>query len=184
MSNTDTIHVESTVSAVSTEPNVLISWEETTGIISATDARKRAFALIQAIAMAQTEGGIFKTLAPDMKPKGFGKVTLSKQEDMAVSVLRLIRDARAPLPPGIEPIFGYNTQKPLIKYKWGDREGTLELDTARHHAQVLLECALSAETDSFFYKFCDSQNLDKQIAEDILREFALFRQQNWFEGLL
>lgn len=182
--NSDTLHVESTVSAIMNEPSVLISWGDSTGVISATDARKRAFALITAIAIAQTEGGIFKTLAPDIKPKGFGKVTLTKQEDMAVKVLHLIRDVRVPLPPDIEPTFGYNTQQPLVKYKWGNQEGMLELDTAKHHAQVLLEVAEAAQTDSFFYKFCDSQNLDKQVAVDILKEFALFRQQNWLEDLL
>ena len=184
MKDPDIIYVESTVSAINHEPNILISWGGSTGILSATDTRKRAFALISTIAMAQTEGGIFKTLAPDMKPKGFGKLKLSQQEDMAVKVLHLIRDVRAPLPPDIEPIFGYNTQKPLIKYRWGNREGTLELDTAKHHAQALLEAAEAAETDSFFYKFCREQNLDKQIAEDILLKLRLFRQQNWLEDLL
>lgn len=182
--DSDTIHVESTVSPISLEPNVMIKWRESSGIITATDCRKRAFALISAIAMAQAEGGIFKTLAPDMKPKGFGQVKLSKQEDMAVKVLHLIRDVRAPLPSDIEPIFGYNTQQPLIKYRWGSQEGTLELDTAKHHAQVLLEVAEAAETDSFMYKFSDRIGLDKQEMSFILAEFALFRQQNWLEDLL
>lgn len=180
----DDIQVYSTVSAASLEPNVIIKWGEASGIITATDARKRAFALINAIALAQAEGGIFKALAPEIKPVGFGKHKPNKQEEMAVGILHLIRDVRAPLPPDIEPIFGYHTQQPLIKYSWGNKSGTLEIDTAKHHAQVLLEVAEAAETDSFFYKFCEGQNLDKQVAEDILREFSLFRQQNWLEDLL
>lgn len=180
----DTIYVDSTVSAISTEPNVLIRWGESSGIITATDCRKRAFALISAIAMAQTEGGIFKTLAPSVKPKGFGQVKPSKQEEMATQVLLLIRGVRAKLPPDIEPIFGYNTQKPLIKYRWGSAEGTLEIDTAKHHAQILLEVAEAAETDSFMYKFSDKIGLEKKEMAFILQEFALFRQQNWLEDLL
>lgn len=49
MSDDETIYVESTVSPVSLEPNVIIRWRESSGIISATDCRKRAFALISAI---------------------------------------------------------------------------------------------------------------------------------------
>lgn len=183
--NSDTIHVESTVSTANLEPNVLIRWGEASGVITATDCRKRAFALISAIAMAQTEGGIFKTLAPPtLKSKGFGRVKLDKEEKLAVGLLQLIRDVRAPLPPDIEPIFGHNTQKPLIKYRWGSAEGTLEMDTAKHHAQILLEVAEAAETDSFMYKFSDKVGLEKKEMAFILQEFALFRQQNWLEDLL
>ena len=155
------------------------------GVITATDARRRAFALISAIAMAQTEGGIFKTLAPPtLKSKGFATAKLTKEEQMAVGLLQLIRDVRSPLPPYIEPIFGHNTQKPLIKYALGNQEGTWELDTARHHAQALLEVAEAAETDSFMYKFSDKVGLEKKDMALILQEFAVFRQQNWLEDLL
>lgn len=183
--DSDTIYVESTVSTASLEPNVMIRWRESSGIITATDCRKRAFALISAIAIAQTEGGIFKTLVPPtLKSKGFGQVKLTKEEQMAVGLLQLIRDVRAPLPPDIEPIFGHNTQKPLIKYCWGSAQGTLELDTARHHAQALLECAEAAETDSFMYKFAEKIGIEKAEMQVILQEFGLFRQQNWLEDLL
>lgn len=181
----DIIYVESTVSPTNLEPRVLIRWQGNEGLITATEARKRAIALIQAVAMASTEGGIFKVLAPDMKPhKGFGKVKPTGEEAIAVGVLRLLREVREPLPPDIDPIFGYNTQQPLIKYCWGDHTGTLELDTAKHHAQALLEVAEGAETDSFFYKFCFNHDMDKQVAEDILTELRLFRQQSWLEELL
>lgn len=181
----DTIVVYSTVSPIALEPNVLIKWGESSGIITATDVRRRAFALISAIAMATTEGGIFKTLVPPtLKSKGFGNAKLTADEKMAVGLLQLIRDARAPLPPDIEPIFGHNTHSPLIKYRWGNEEGTWELDTARHHAQALLEVAEAAETDSFLYKFSDKVGLEKKEMAFILAEFALFRQQNWLEDLL
>lgn len=72
MNELDIIHVQSSVSAINSDPNVIISWGDSIGILSATNTRKRAIALISAIAIAQTEGGIFKTLAPDMKPLGLG----------------------------------------------------------------------------------------------------------------
>lgn len=181
----DTIYVESTVSPLNLEPRVLIRWQGNEGILTSTEARKRAIALIQAVAMAATEGGIFKVLTPDIKPsKGFGKVKPRTEEMIAVGVLRLLREVREPLPADIDPIFGYNTHKPLIKYCWGDHVGTLELDTAKHHAQALLEVAEGAETDSFFFKFCFKHDMDKQVAEDILSELRLFRQQSWLEELL
>ena len=180
----DEINISSLVSAPTFQPCVAIVWGDQRGVITATAAEKRATDLLTAIAIAQAEGSFFKMLAPQIKPKGFGgKFIVNDEEKKAIAVLNFLRSNRLPLPEDINPIFGHRTQRPLIEYRWGERKVVWELDLAATHARRLFEVANVAISDSFFYRFCQTRNIPKEVAEDILEELLIFRRQNLLEDI-
>lgn len=178
--DTQIIHVESTVSAVNTEPCILIRWGEAEGMLTALEARLRAIAILKAATIAEYEARIFDALNAKQK-RGFGKFSPSRG---AIEILRFIRSCRPELPKDVEPIFGYNTQEPLVDLRWGSKRATLRLEEVRHHAQALLEASEAADSDAFFYSFfAEETDIKKETVASLIKEFALWRQRNQLKNL-
>jgi hypothetical protein len=181
MTKEEIIRVKSSVSPGNYQPVVVQTYGDNVVTMSAEVARDRAIAIFQAIAYADSEGVIFKTFAPAIA-KGFGKP--SKDMQVVLDMVRLIRQNRHPLPQGINAIFGFNTQQPLVDLEWDDIKISLRLDEALHHATCLLEVAEAAQSDSFLYQFCIN-NFDcsfEQVAI-LIQEFALHRQRTQLEAI-
>jgi hypothetical protein len=177
------LHVESSVSPGSYQPIVVQTYGDNTVTMSTETAKKRAIAILQAIAYADSEAVVFKTLTGLSSTKGFGKVP-PKDLKVGTQLLQIIRDNRQKLPQGISAIFGYNTRQPLVVLEWDDVKIQISLDTALHHATCLLEAAEAAQSDSFLYQFCIN-NFDcsfEQVAI-LIQEFALNRRRTQLEAI-
>lgn len=85
------LHVESSVSSGSYQPIVVQTYGDNIVTMSAESAKTRAIAILQAIAYADSESVLFKTLTGLSSNKGFGKIP-PKDLKMAVSLLQLNRD--------------------------------------------------------------------------------------------
>lgn len=177
------ISVESVVTSVNDKPYIQINWGNSKGVLSVPDARARAMALLNASAIADAEARVFELLLPPSK--GFNPNNPDRKAQQAILTLREMRRKRSPLPPDINPIYGFKNREPLIEYQWGDEKGTLDLDAARDHARGLLESAETAENDSFFYHFFTTKHdiLSRSQTEEFLQDFKLFRQQTILEEM-
>lgn len=177
------ILVESSVSPGSFQPVVIQTYGKNVITFSAEVAKQRAIAILQAIAYADSEGVIFKTLG-GLSAKGFGKPR-QKDLEMATQLVRVIRENRNPLPQGVNAIFGFKTQQPLIDLEWDDIKISLRLDEALHHATVLLEAAEAAQSDSFLYQFVTANfEVDYEQIKSLVQEFALHRQRTRLESVM
>jgi hypothetical protein len=184
MSDEKILHVESSVSSGSYQPIVIQTYGDNTVTMSAESAKARAIAILQAIAYADSEAVLFKTLTGLSPNKGFGKIP-PKDIKMAAAMLQMTRENRQQLPAGISAIFGFNTQKPLVVLEWDDIKIQMEIDTALHHATCLLESAEAAQSDSFLYQFVTS-NFDCEYEEVavLMKDFALHRQRTRLESVI
>lgn len=177
------IRLVSSVSPGSWQPVVLQFYGENTITMSAEVARKRAIAILQAIAYADSESTIFKSLA-GLGHGGFGKPP-EKTVKMARQLVEIMRHNRQILPEGIDAFFGDRTQQAIVALRWDDIEILLPLDDAYHHATGLLEVAESAESDGFFYKFLSSNlDLEPQIVQQLLNEFSSHRERTRLEAMI
>lgn len=177
------LRVESVVSQ-NNNPSVLISYQETQATLSIVEARKHAFALVKAIAIAETEVAIIKKLSPVKLSKGFSTQSNKKELGVLRGLIDLIRSARPSEHPTIKPIFGFKTQLPLIDYQILDERLQLQIPEASHHAQCLIECAEAAEEDAFIYKyFANKIGLSREDIEVFLLEFSEQRKINYLESL-
>jgi hypothetical protein len=184
MTEEKVLHVESSVSSGSYQPMVIQVYGDNVVTMSAEAAKIRAIAILQAIAYADSEAVLFKTLTGLSSSKGFGKIP-PKDLKMAVTMLQMIRDNRQKLPAGISAIFGFNTQKPLVVLEWDEVKIQMEVDTALHHASCLLEASEAAQSDSFLYQFVTS-NFDVEHEEVVvlMKDFALHRQRTRLESVI
>ncbi|MBD2437341.1 hypothetical protein [Nostoc sp. FACHB-110] len=162
------------------EPLVKIEYKGKKLSISATESTKKAITIINAAAYAESEGALFKALCPD-KPKGFGKP--SKDEQMAIAVLRLVREKRQPLPDDVNPIFGFNTQKPLIELDYQVFKTTLHLDEARNHAAILLQASEAARFDAFWFRFGKELQMNEGEIQEVINEYRLYKERYSVESL-
>lgn len=181
----ETIHVSSMVTRLNRDPMVQITWGEVHGIIGAQQARNRGLHLLEAVAIALAEEGIFKTLVPNAKPyKGFGKYNPVKDLKMAMILVEQIRKKNQFNHPDIEPIYGAKHQKGLISYKWNSQTTQLDLTEATNHAYSLIIAAEAAENDSFFYSFFGKMdNENESFSQTLMNEYRLFKKQKTFEQL-
>ncbi|MGL5832967.1 MAG: hypothetical protein ACRC1Z_07005 [Waterburya sp.] len=176
------LRVESIVSS-DNNPSVLVSYQKTRATLNITEARKLAFALIKAIAIAETEVAIIKKLSPVKIKRGFSTQS-NKDLGILVGLIELIRSARPNKHPTITPIFGLKTQLPLIDYQILDERLQLQIPEASHHAQCLIECAEAAEEDAFIYKyFAEKIGLSRKEIEIFLLKFSEQRKVNYLESL-
>jgi hypothetical protein len=180
------ISVRSAVTINNREPLVFMTWQGVEGTLSSTQARTRGLALLRAVAIAQTEEVIFKTLAPEAKRyKGFGEYKPTKDEIMSARLLELLRENQDFNHPDIKPIYGTIAQKGLISYRWSTIEKILTQEEAQEHAAILIETAEAAENDSFFYRFFEEKlQFESEFVEDIIRDYQLFKQQKYLENLI
>ena len=164
---------------------VLISYQESKELLDVLAARKRAIALIRATEIASSEVRILKGLNPNFNPRiqGFGKVKLTKDDEMSMGLLALMRDTRPPLPENINPIFGFKTKLPLVEYFIDGTKLSLQIDEVQDHAQRLLEASEACESDKFFDYFGDRIGLDPKLVASLLAEFSRFRKKNNLENL-
>jgi hypothetical protein len=177
------LQVDAVVASVNDKPYIRIVWGKSEGVLSVPDARNRGMALLQAAAIAEAEARVFEIIMPPKR--GFSPTNPDKRAKEAILTLREARKQRTPLPPDINPIYGFNNREPLIEYAWGEEKGILDLDAARDHARGLIEAAEAAEKDSFFYYFFTTKHhiFSRNQTEEFLQEFKLFRQQNLLEKL-
>lgn len=173
------LYVESHIDPETLKPVIKITYIGKQLFITATDATRKAIAIINAAAYAESEGALFKALAPDI-PKGFGKP--SKDVQMAVA-LRLVREKRQPLPTDVNPIFGFNTQKPLVEIDYQEFKTTLYLDDARNHAAVLLQASEAARFDAFWFKFGKELSMSEGEIQDVISEYRLYKERYSVEAL-
>ncbi len=178
----NTILVESSVSLGSHQPMVVQSYQGNTVTMSAEAAKQRAIAILVAIAYADTEAAIFTTMAGLSTGKGF-KQPAQKDLRMAAQFVQIMRSSRSAFPPGISAIFGYKARKPLVILEWDDVKIQLELHTALHHANALLQASEAAQTDSFLYQFASSQlGLEHEEIQVLVKEFMLHRERTRVEA--
>lgn len=165
---------------------ILVTYQKEKELLSVLDAKRRAIALIRASEIAVTEVRIIKSLNPkfDPRPKGFSKkVRMTKDDEMSLGLLKLMRDSRPKLPDNIKPIFGFETLLPLVNYVIGKSQLCFTIAEIQDHAQSLLEAAEACETDKFFDYFGDLADLDRETVSILLSEFAKFRRKNRLENL-
>ncbi|QKQ75653.1 hypothetical protein [Nostoc sp. TCL240-02] len=174
------LEVESYLDPETFEPLVKIEFNGKKLLITSTAATQKAIAIINAAAYAESEGALFKALAPDI-PKGFGKP--SKDVQMAVAVLKLVREKRQPLPVDVNAIFGFNTQKPLIQIDYQEFKTTLHLDEARNHAAVLLQASEAARFDAFWFKFGKELNMTEGEIQAVINEYRVYKERYSVEAL-
>jgi hypothetical protein len=164
-------------------PMVYWAYKRQEGAITITEARSRARAILTACAIAESEAAILQGLQKINAPKGFAK----KPEDPRLAgILQLIRTFRSPLPAGIEAIYRYNTQQPLIVFlpEWYGTQIQFPPHDAAGHAMHLLGAAEAAQTDGFLYHFMqDTIGANVDHVQPLIREFGLFRQRNELEDL-
>lgn len=180
------INVRSAVTANNSDPLVIISWQGVEGTLSSREARSRGMALIKATMIAVTEENIVKILAPESKPrKGFGDLNPTKNEVMTAYLIKMLRERQAFAHPDIKPIYAVNNQRGAISYSWETVTEVLNIDVASHHATALIEAAEAAENDSFFYRFFeDKLELGKDLIEEMIEEYKLFKQQQYLENII
>lgn len=172
------LSVESSVSSGSYQPIVIQTYGDNVVTMSTEAAKTRA------IAYADSEAVLFKTLTGLSASKGFGKIP-PKDLKMAVAMLQMTRDNRQQLPSGISAIFGFNTQKPLVVLEWDDIKIQMEVDTALHHAICLLEASEAAQSDSFLYQFVTSNfKVEYEEVAVLMKNFALHRQRTRLESVI
>lgn len=176
----ENLYVESYIDPETLKPVVKIESNDKQLFITATDATRKAIAIINAAAYAESEGALFKALAPDA-PKGFGKP--NKDVQMAVAALRLVREKRQPLPDGVNAIFGFNTQKPLVEIDYQKFKTTLYLDDARNHAAVLLQAAEAARFDAFWFKFGKELSMSEAEIQGVINEYRVYKERYQIENL-
>ncbi|HYX18338.1 MAG TPA: hypothetical protein VE944_29025 [Nostoc sp.] len=174
------LSVESYINPETFKPEVKIEYKGKQLFVTATDATKKAIAIINAAAYAESEGALFKALAPDI-PKGFGKP--SKDVQMAVAALRLVREKRQPLPVDVNAIFGFNTQKPLVEIDYQEFKTTLDLDDARNHAAVLLQASEAARFDAFWFKFGKELSMSEGEIQSVINEYRVYKERYYVEAL-
>jgi hypothetical protein len=177
----DSLLVESASTPGSNEPAVVVSYEDHQIMLTLSEAQTRGIGLVNAAAYAESEGALFKALCPNLK-KGFGKP--NKDAQLALSAIALVRENRQPLPLGINPIFGFNTQMPLVEVDYNQFKVILHLDEVRHHAMLLLEAAEAARFDAFWYKFGNEKTgLSREEMAAIVEEYRLYKERYSVEKL-
>lgn len=174
------LSVESVVDK-SNEPWIIVSYQGKSVTLSLQDSTVRAMGILSAAAYAESEAAVFRFLCPTL-PKGFGRP--SKEVQMGLEALRLIREQRLPLPPGVNGIYGFNTTLALVDLDYGEFRIQLAIDEVRVHAQGLLEACESARFDAFWYKFGgDNFDLSKEELQVIIQEYKLFKERYAVESL-
>ncbi|ACC81147.1 hypothetical protein [Nostoc punctiforme] len=163
------------------EPIVRVSKNDQEVSLSSFAATQHAIAIFNAAAYAESEVALFKALVPNV-PKGFGKP--SKDVQMALMMLKMLRDKREPLPSNISGIFGFNTQKPLVEIDYGKFKLQYELDEVRFHAASLLEAAEAARFDAFWFKFGNQElGLEELEILGIVQKYRLYKQKYSIEAM-
>jgi hypothetical protein len=176
------LSIVSSVSPGSWQPMVLQFYGQNTVTMSAEVARKRAIAILQAIAYADSEATVFKAIA-GVGHQGFGKIP-QKSLKAATQIVEIMRQHRQALSEGIDVFFGYNTRQGIVKLFWDDIEIQFSLDDAYRHATLLLEVAEAAESDSFFYKFLTSKlDIEPEVVQHLMDEFFSHREKTRLEAI-
>lgn len=174
----ENLRVETRTSEFANEVLVLEIWKGFVCLYNPVEARNRGVGILQSVAYADSEAAIFKALVGLDERKGFGGIP-KKTMQLAITALQVVRKQRQPLPEGINPIFGFSTQQPLVDLIINSHKISLDLDTARTHALHLLEAAEAAVSDNFF--------LNQLVIEewrDLMTEMSGYRQKQWLEALL
>lgn len=174
------------------QPLVLIQYKDLEVTLTVADARKKAVQLIQASSISETEFNILNFFNVEDKPKGFGKVKPTQKEikkakrdyEMFAMLFMLIRDVRQFSAENIEPIYGANTNLPLVDYYILDHKIQLQIDECIDHAANLLEAAEAAECDAFISKYLATNiQATKDEIQSVIYEFGEFRKVNRLEEL-
>jgi|GEM_PF-6958523 len=187
MSNPDPdpniIHVESTVSRGSQKPGVLQRCRGEEIIFTAQQARERGAAILRAAAHAETEAAVFRALI-GLDAKGFGSIP-KKTLKMAAMMLQRVRNQQEPLPKGINGIFGFHSQSPIVVLEWNNIKLQLDLEPARHHALALMNAADASDSDAFLYQFMINElDMKAEEVEVLVQQFMLYQQRKWLEAMI
>lgn len=162
-------------------PMVLWQWRGMEGVISLTEARKRANDLFVAAAISENEGALFKGFL-GIGQKGFGKDP--KATAMAQKIIEITRKSRPPMPKEIEVIFGMKSQKGLIVVSYYGEPIEMEILAVQQHAKQLFQAAEAAESDAFFYHFLEERiGLPPEESNSLISEFKSFRDCVGLEDL-
>ena len=170
-------------------PSVLIAYGDWHEEITVTIARARAIAIIEAIALAQTEERIAKAFVEvsSPKPKGFSTLSynqwLRKSQMDFAAMLHTVRGTRPILPSGLDVIFGHNTQQSLIILSWYGSKIQLDLTIAKRHANILLEAAEAAQTDRWMFNFFGDVGMTTEEVSQMLSGYAEFRKRGTLEDM-
>ncbi|NES64266.1 MAG: hypothetical protein F6K24_02830 [Okeania sp. SIO2D1] len=161
----------------SNQPFAAEIYQEKVIKMTSEEAFQKGADLLCAIAVAQAEFNILKSLVK----KGFGN---TKSQKNFVQKRKKLITQRPPLPDTINPIYGAKTNTPLVEYFLEDVKLTLHFDTANFHARSLIEVSEVVKTDLYLSSFMrDKINLtDKEIAI-WLGDFRLYRDQTKLENL-
>lgn len=164
----ESIKTSSGVSETGT-PLVQLGYGEKELLWSPNYARQMAHGLFQAAAIAESEAVI---------------MDLFSEPKEAVKILLVLRKKRAPLCPGLNPIYGMRSRQPIIECRWFRELLQLEPSDARAIAFNLLNAAESAEYDAFSIDFLEGTlNLAPEKIADFLSAFLLFKSRNNLEEL-
>lgn len=179
----NTILITSTVMVKdkSFDPLVLVEDKGVQNLLSPKQAIKLAIGIINAAAYAESETGIFMALtSQEPRIRSLDAPSLINNETLKVTMaaIQIVRDYRKPLPPGVDVIFGKETQKGLVTVQYPKTGKTfLSPEEAREHARVMLVAAESALSDSFWYKQGrDRLKLSPAEVERILKEYATYKE--------
>lgn len=112
-------------------------WETSEAIAKGT-----ALILVAGISLAEANIMMGLLLAFDLEPG------TEEYEAKCAQTLQLIRSSRVDLPSNLKPIFGYKTQQPLVEIGWYKTARTVSIEGALEEAQIILEAANAAITDS------------------------------------
>lgn len=181
------ISVKSAVSTETYRPMVVQTYRDNVITFSAEAARNRAIAILQAIAYADTEAVVFETISNSLgaENEGSEEQTAGGSMSLAVLFVRVIREKRQELPPGIRVMFGVGSSAPLVVLEWQEIEVQLGLDMALLYADELLKASAMAQSSSYLYQFVSENfNLGREQIAEMVKEFRLKRYRHKLESAL
>lgn len=149
---------------------------------SAFEAKKLAFNLIKAVAVAETELGIVHALAPVPLVTRFSPRNddndCDQDRELAHSYADLFDSARRVKHPDIDVNIFPDSQSILIKYELGEIFCYFAEKDALEYADKLLECAETAQLKSFLKIVAElSDEYSEEMTEQFLALFSESKKQ-------
>lgn len=183
----DSIYTNATISLDGERPLVFWHLNGKEGTMTLAETRIRAEGLLTAAAMAETEARIAIGISGvEEAGKGFGMTAEKRKADLNFQKLRnAMKILRAPLPDGIEVIFGQTSRLPLVNIHWYGEPVQLTTAAIRNHAYDLIQAAEASESDRFFYKFLNEiADLTQEQVASLIKEFSEYRNRQRLRDLM
>ena len=76
----------------------------------------------------------------------------------------------------------FQTGKPFVQMNWGKEVGQLDVERARHHAQLVIEAVQNAVTDAALYAWAVDEGalgLDQERAAGLIDALRQYRHDKW-----